>query len=997
MNSLSLSSLTLQNQVSKVDSSLNIYEDPNGSFYCLKKVENSLASDRFSFLTTLKHPCLLKYYHLTDQQNGEVAEEYCPFGTLSDLIQAQHKFSSNDLWCILTQLVYLFDFLLNKEVTIKELTVVNVFVSSLNPICLKVSLLSPTQSLSYEHSQSFCIQVEEAGLGHSLLDRLLVEEIRRFFGSFVDLITSSFLITSSNDDVKTLLRLTSKVVDLKGSKSITTCFAQYYASLFQFRPFEVTCQLFFSKTLIYHVFTQGILKFRKPLLQFHRSAPMCSNKDFSIFASKIINVSWLFRNEFLGVFQLCSKKGGHIVVDSLTSSGDHCMIQSSCSSHIFFSNNLTCVPTIISNWFTQLPITSVSTHSLKDIPFSLFCVNRLELIRFRDGLSPTQFPNLTSLSLHGISKTNEPFLSCLSCFDKLRLLELHSPEHHNLNSVLIAEISQLTFLQLYRFIINDLTPLASLPQLTKLSLKGCKLYDLQSLQHLPNLSYLDLRETPLSWEHQRVVCGRAEVKKVVYSYKDLVRLDLSHPCARCGDLSRYIIHSNLKVLNLANTSYSRQYISQFKHLETLNLSSKKGSKLCSVELSFSAVCLELRSLSLDGCLLYDVHALSSLVKMETLSLRYTRISNLWPLHGLTKLSSLDVRDTSLGRFHQVITTGVNEVQAVVRLYDPQSSFTKIRSKSSVVHIELCPNVTRIRLLNVALSRVYRISMISNFINLEYMDLSGVRIRHNNQAMADYSFLAYCVKLKSVVLDGSDITDLSPISFLTDLTQLYLSNTRVFDLTPLLNLSTISTLDVRETFLHKEHHKVVVGIDKVTSFLLNFEDGVELVLAPHRHVDLNVCTKFLRVRSFISCNNTITHPLVLSKFVNLETLDLTGAVFVFHDSKILFSVVFLSSCVNLKSLTLNNTRVYNLKPLSRLTELTFLSLRNTRVFDLSPLLNLSKLSTLDVRNTMLPEEHQILANGLSEVKTLVACFQRSDDVNTSTSISSEFVVGKRRSS
>ncbi|KAL0216953.1 hypothetical protein RCL1_007436 [Eukaryota sp. TZLM3-RCL] len=132
MNSLSLSFLTLNKPVSKLYSRLNIYEDPNGSVYCLKKVENSLASDRFSFLTTLKHPCLLKYYHLTDQQNGEVAEEYCPFGSLSDLIQAQHKFSSNDLLCILAQLVYLFDFLLKRGLFLKQLTPLNVFVSSLN-------------------------------------------------------------------------------------------------------------------------------------------------------------------------------------------------------------------------------------------------------------------------------------------------------------------------------------------------------------------------------------------------------------------------------------------------------------------------------------------------------------------------------------------------------------------------------------------------------------------------------------------------------------------------------------------------------------------------------------------------------------------------------------------------------------------------------------------------------------------------------------------------
>ncbi|KAL0228505.1 hypothetical protein RCL1_004648 [Eukaryota sp. TZLM3-RCL] len=139
MSSPTLSALTLT-------STSDVYQDSNGQLFRLHLVETSLASDRFSFLTTLKHPFLLKCYHLSDQQNGEIAEEYCPLGSLCSLLQSQHPLSPNDVWGILAHLLQVFQYLSEKEFLVQSLSHLNIFVCSLDPIRIKFSLFSPTQS-----------------------------------------------------------------------------------------------------------------------------------------------------------------------------------------------------------------------------------------------------------------------------------------------------------------------------------------------------------------------------------------------------------------------------------------------------------------------------------------------------------------------------------------------------------------------------------------------------------------------------------------------------------------------------------------------------------------------------------------------------------------------------------------------------------------------------------------------------------------------------------
>ncbi|KAL0225471.1 hypothetical protein RCL1_003383 [Eukaryota sp. TZLM3-RCL] len=218
-------------------------------------------------------------------------------------------------------------------------------------------------------------------------------------------------------------------------------------------------------------------------------------------------------------------------------------------------------------------------------------------------------------------------------------------------------------------------------------------------------------------------------------------------------------------------------------------------------------------------------------ELQHLILRSTKISNLWILRGLSKLYTLEVRESMLPNFHELVVNGIESVRALVNLYNPQQCF--LQSKSfNVVNLPLVSNYVSIKLLHFAYSQVHCITLVSKFVNLEAIDLSGVRVRKkkkNHSKLANISFLSSCTKLKSVALNSIDVVDLSPVSYLPDLTHLHVSRTRVCELTPLRALSKLSILDVRETKLPKEHYRLVTGREEVTSFLLNLEEDKDTIM------------------------------------------------------------------------------------------------------------------------------------------------------------------------
>ncbi|KAL0212654.1 hypothetical protein RCL1_006280 [Eukaryota sp. TZLM3-RCL] len=106
-----------------------------------------------------------------------------------------------------------------------------------------------------------------------------------------------------------------------------------------------------------------------------------------------------------------------------------------------------------------------------------------------------------------------------------------------------------------------------------------------------------------------------------------------------------------------------------------------------------------------------------------------------------------------------------------------------------VNLFLYSHCSRLKSLNLSNKLVKNIAEISKLSNLEFLDLSYVLLFNwpwGHDGITDISFLSSCIKLKSLSLDGSGVTDLSPLSLLSHtLKSLSLKNT------PFSNLSQLS--------------------------------------------------------------------------------------------------------------------------------------------------------------------------------------------------------------
>jgi Leucine-rich repeat (LRR) protein len=195
-------------------------------------------------------------------------------------------------------------------------------------------------------------------------------------------------------------------------------------------------------------------------------------------------------------------------------------------------------------------------------------------------------------------------------------------------------------------------------------------------------------------------------------------------------------------------------------------------------------------------------------------------------------------------------------------------------------------------------------------DLQIMTLLNARSRN----IASLVGLEYCSNLSYLMLDGNQITDISPIASLTQLTQVYLSDNR------------ITTLP-----------KLVVS-NKLTMLLLG--------------------------------GNQISDMTPLSSMANLTRLELS-----INPIK---NISPLSSLTKLTQLDLDNTQISDISALSSLANLSSLYLYDNTISDISPLLANSGLSngdTIDIRNNPLNDTSistcipQLQTRGVNVVFTL----------------------------
>ncbi|KAL0216865.1 hypothetical protein RCL1_007348 [Eukaryota sp. TZLM3-RCL] len=176
-----------------------------------------------------------------------------------------------------------------------------------------------------------------------------------------------------------------------------------------------------------------------------------------------------------------------------------------------------------------------------------------------------------------------------------------------------------------------------------------------------------------------------------------------------------------------------------------------------------------------------------------------------------------------------------------------------------------------------------------------------------------------------------------------------------------------------TLLPRIHQKLLTNSFEVTTLINSFEHGVELDFSNHYdNVNLAFYSHCSRLMSLNLSRKGVDNIVEISKFTNLETLDLSNVKLGYntYGAVRVTDISFLSSCINLKSLSLDGSEVADLSPLSLLVELECLSLKATKVLDFWPLNNLTKLSSVDLRETLVPRKFQRVITNSSDIKVII---------------------------
>jgi energy-coupling factor transporter ATP-binding protein EcfA2 len=224
-------------------------------------------------------------------------------------------------------------------------------------------------------------------------------------------------------------------------------------------------------------------------------------------------------------------------------------------------------------------------------------------------------------------------------------------------------------------------------------------------------------------------------------------------------------------------------------------------------------------------------------------------------------------------------------------------------KNSDIYLSRVLNHDYLKKLRITIESIDDINMISNFINLESLQV-------NSSVGYDIGVFSRLKQLVSLTLIGYKGHGIDGITTFTKLNYLFIGATQVEDIKP---LSKITKLDSLSLYFSKVK-------------------------------ELEPIKKLKRLKYLEIGHSPVIDISPLVDLINLETLSIT-------DTKVR-DLRPLSNLNNLKSLDISNTSVSDLRPLSNLNNLKSLDISNTSVSDISPLSTLKKLRSINIINTQI---------------------------------------------
>ncbi len=510
----------------------------------------------------------------------------------------------------------------------------------------------------------------------------------------------------------------------------------------------------------------------------------------------------------------------------------------------------------------------------------------------------------------------------------------------------LAELSDLEEINFSNTPIDDISPLRNLNKLNAIYFSGTQVSDLSPLQYSVNIKELYAFDTPI--KNLEVMQYFRQLEKL-YCFNTTV-----------SDLSPLANLKNLNALRL-----SRTQITDIEPLRNLN----------------AMLLLDISNTAID-----DVSALAGMSKLQLLNLDHTSVSDLNPLKGLELLNVLQISYTNVNTLKPL-----ESLEKLTKIYCDHSEITMEQARQFMLkHPQVLviyetealkswwdelPIYWKAILANEAgISDKPGAEELHRIINIKSLNLS------RNAYLQKLDPVARLSMLETLLLSGTEITDLTPLENLSFLKILDISQTRNANLEPLKNLYNLEQLNIsnsRVESLEPLHGLSELQLVKADGSRIKAEQVYALKLAQpavsviyqtddlrlwwgnlsntwrqifEQYVDIDINPKAEQLQAIADLkevevsNSSIQSLLPLSRLYFLEKLQMNGNGI--QDLSPLADKQFL------RILYISGNPISDLQAVSKLTHLEELNIESTPISDLSPLQNLVNLRLLNAGGTQI---------------------------------------------
>ncbi|MCY4513629.1 MAG: leucine-rich repeat domain-containing protein, partial [Candidatus Tectomicrobia bacterium] len=381
-------------------------------------------------------------------------------------------------------------------------------------------------------------------------------------------------------------------------------------------------------------------------------------------------------------------------------------------------------------------------------------------------LSPIS--GLTQLSFLTMADTGLTDISQLADLVNLTFLDLRGNRFTDVSA--LAAMTDLRTLHLQDNAIDDISPLAELVKLGTLSLRGNRFTDVSALAAMTGLRFLYLQDNAID-----DIGPLAELVKL-----NFLRLGGN----RVADVSALAAMTDLRVLNLQDNAIDD--IGQLAELVNLTILDLSGNRIN--DISALAAMTELLSLQLQDNSIDDIGPLAELVKLGFLNLSGNRIADISALSAMTGLRSLNLTGNAVSDIAVLVNRNVFAAGASVNL-----DSNPLNETSADEHV---PQL-RARGVNVRFTRRGSAVTPTPFADPTLRSLVGESLAGANQHVDDATVNWPIDQLRVLRVQGAGVADLAGLDGAHGLSLLYAAANGVTDLSPLAGLPGLTGLDLRE--------------------------------------------------------------------------------------------------------------------------------------------------------------------------------------------------------